>query len=97
MGERRYNQTLGLFRVVGTWMLLVTLLALARPTLLGFAVGLPLVASGEALRIWAAGHLRKSIDLVTSGPYAYTRGNPGYRRYGGRFRRGARPSLEMPR
>jgi hypothetical protein len=32
---------------------------------------------GEAIRFWAAGHLLKTEELVTSGPYRFTR-NPLY-------------------
>jgi protein-S-isoprenylcysteine O-methyltransferase Ste14 len=28
---------------------------------------------GEAIRIWAAGHLEKGREVTTSGPYAFTR------------------------
>jgi protein-S-isoprenylcysteine O-methyltransferase Ste14 len=31
----------------------------------------------QSWRFWAAGHLRKTIELITSGPYRYTR-NPLY-------------------
>lgn len=41
----------------------------ASSLLLGAAVG----AAGEALRIWAAGHLEKGREVTTSGPYALTR------------------------
>jgi protein-S-isoprenylcysteine O-methyltransferase Ste14 len=41
------------------------------------SIGFLFVASGEAVRFWAAGHLLKSVELVTSGPYRYTR-NPLY-------------------
>ena len=37
----------------------------------------PVAAAGEAVRFWAAGHLLKTQELVTSGPYRYTR-NPLY-------------------
>jgi protein-S-isoprenylcysteine O-methyltransferase Ste14 len=30
-------------------------------------------AAGEALRIWAAGHLEKGREVTTSGPYGFTR------------------------
>ena len=35
--------------------------------------GIPLVVGGETLRVWAAGHLTKSVELVTSGPYRWVR------------------------
>ena len=50
---------------------------LAQPTIESFALGLPLVLAGVALRGWAAGHLRKNQQLATSGPYARVR-NPLY-------------------
>jgi protein-S-isoprenylcysteine O-methyltransferase Ste14 len=39
--------------------------------------GVPLVALGEALRTWAAGHLVKDKTLTVGGPYAHLR-NPLY-------------------
>jgi protein-S-isoprenylcysteine O-methyltransferase Ste14 len=39
--------------------------------------GIPLVALGESLRTWAAGHLVKDETLTVGGPYAYLR-NPLY-------------------
>ncbi|CAG0975014.1 methanethiol S-methyltransferase [Myxococcaceae bacterium] len=50
---------------------------LARPTPIGFALGLVLIAAGEALRVWGAGHLVKNDVLTVTGPYAYVR-NPLY-------------------
>ena len=44
---------------------------LARPTLDTVAVGAMIAASGEALRIWAAGHLHKSREVTSSGPYRW--------------------------
>ncbi len=41
------------------------------------AVGVPLAVLGEALRIWASGHIEKTRALATGGPYAHTR-NPLY-------------------
>lgn len=77
MAERQYNRALGLLRLVAVYLLVGAMLALARPTRFGLAVGIPFVVAGEALRLWAAGHLRKNVELVTSGPYRYTR-NPLY-------------------
>ena len=53
------------------------LLATARPTPWSVALGLPVVVAGVALRLWAAGHLLKTHELIVSGPYAHTR-NPLY-------------------
>ena len=50
---------------------------LARPNGLSILLALPLVVAGEALRLWASGHIEKSRRLATGGPYAHTR-NPLY-------------------
>ncbi|HEY7411420.1 MAG TPA: isoprenylcysteine carboxylmethyltransferase family protein [Vicinamibacteria bacterium] len=55
----------------------LAVLALARPTPRSLAMALPLALAGEALRVWASGHLRKTQALATGGPYAHTR-NPLY-------------------
>ena len=44
---------------------------LAQPTLRSIAVGSAVAALGEALRIWAAGHLQKSREVTASGPYRW--------------------------
>jgi protein-S-isoprenylcysteine O-methyltransferase Ste14 len=44
-------------------------LAFARPTPRSLAVGALLAGAGEALRLWATGHLVKSRRLTVSGPY----------------------------
>lgn len=46
-------------------------LVLARPTPRSIAVGMSIAAIGELLRIWAAGHLNKSREVTTSGPYRW--------------------------
>ncbi len=42
-----------------------------------FVPGAVVAFLGEALRIWAAGHLRKNKELTTTGPYAHVK-NPLY-------------------
>ena len=42
---------------------------LAVPTRATIVAGVILGGAGEALRIWAAGHLHKSQEVTTSGPY----------------------------
>jgi protein-S-isoprenylcysteine O-methyltransferase Ste14 len=46
---------------------------LASPTSRSLAAGAAVGAVGEALRIWAAGHLEKGKEVTSSGPYALTR------------------------
>lgn len=46
---------------------------LATPTRGSLLLGALVAALGESLRIWAAGHLEKSREVTSSGPYRYTR------------------------
>lgn len=46
---------------------------LARPTDRTLAAGAAVAVAGEAMRVWAAGHLEKGREVTTSGPYAFTR------------------------
>lgn len=46
---------------------------LARPTWRSLIAGGALAIAGEALRIWAAGHIEKSREVTSSGPYRWTR------------------------
>src|SRR6185295_12265592 len=52
-------------------------LVLAQPNLFSFLLGGLLAVAGEALRVWASGHIEKTERLATGGPYAHTR-NPLY-------------------
>ncbi|MGE5243216.1 MAG: methyltransferase family protein [Betaproteobacteria bacterium] len=52
-------------------MLAVIVLWLASPTPRSLAAGVSVAAVGEALRIWAAGHLNKSREVTASGPYRW--------------------------
>ncbi len=76
-GTENYNRTLGRLRVLAVLLLIAVLVVLARPTPLTVQIGFVFVLAGEAMRFWAAGHLRKTVELITSGPYRYTR-NPLY-------------------
>ncbi|MGE5362301.1 MAG: methyltransferase family protein [Bacteroidales bacterium] len=46
---------------------------LARPTRTTLAWGLGVAAIGEAIRLWAAGHVEKGREVTSSGPYRWTR------------------------
>lgn len=50
---------------------------LARPTLTSVATGAIVAIAGEAIRIWASGHLEKGREVTSSGPYRWT-GHPLY-------------------
>jgi protein-S-isoprenylcysteine O-methyltransferase Ste14 len=60
----RLRTRLGLvFGVAAFW--------LAEPTPRSIVVGAVIAGLGEALRIWAAGHLHKSSEVTASGPYRW--------------------------
>lgn len=61
------------FRVTIGFVAGVVVLWLAEPTSRTLAVGGFVALAGEAVRIWAAGHLEKGREVTTSGPYAFTR------------------------
>jgi protein-S-isoprenylcysteine O-methyltransferase Ste14 len=65
------------FRVAAGWVLGILVLALARPTVVFFFLGLAVAVLGEVLRLWASGHIEKTRTLATGGPYAHSR-NPLY-------------------
>ena len=44
---------------------------LARPTAQTLFAGVPIAVAGEALRVWAAGHLNKAREVTASGPYRW--------------------------
>lgn len=46
---------------------------LAQPTWTSWVRGLAVALVGEAIRIWASGHLEKSREVTRSGPYRWTR------------------------
>lgn len=53
---------------------LIALLSYAgHPTAVTFWLGMPLVAIGTAVRMWAAGVIFKNQVLATTGPYGYVR------------------------
>mgnify|MGYP001335172745 CR=1 FL=1 len=63
---------------------ILVMFAWAEPTVRSFLYGGLLVLAGEAIRLWAAGYIKKyrvsevqADELVTAGPYAYVR-NPLY-------------------
>jgi protein-S-isoprenylcysteine O-methyltransferase Ste14 len=60
-------------RVTLGYVLGAAALWFASPTPQSLAVGAAIAAAGEALRIWAAGHLEKGREVTSTGPYAITR------------------------
>ena len=46
---------------------------LARPGWTSLLWGMAVALAGEAIRVWAAGHLEKSREVTRSGPYRFSR------------------------
>jgi len=61
------------WRVPLGYALGIAAFVLATPTPSSLALGALVGGVGEALRIWAAGHLEKGREVTGSGPYALTR------------------------
>lgn len=64
-------------RVAAGYAVFVIVVWSARPTTGSLLSALPVAVLGEALRLWASGHIQKTQALATGGPYAHTR-NPLY-------------------
>ena len=71
------SKALGRIRLAAVYLFIAALVWISHPTPALVAAGAAFALLGEALRLWAAGHLTKSVRLITSGPYAYTQ-NPLY-------------------
>ena len=61
------------YRVALGFVMAALTIWLARPTLASVALGAFIAALGSGLRIWAAGHVEKSREVTSSGPYRFTR------------------------
>src|SRR5262249_30550403 len=64
-------------RVALGWVFGLLVIVLAQPTLRTITIGMSIAVVGEAIRIWAAGHLNKSREVTSSGPYRFV-GHPLY-------------------
>jgi protein-S-isoprenylcysteine O-methyltransferase Ste14 len=51
----------------------VAAVVLAQPTWTSWALGLLVASAGEAIRVWAAGHIEKGREVTMSGPYQWMR------------------------
>jgi len=64
-------------RVALGFLATVVAIVLAKPTWMTWRVGVVVAIAGEAIRVWAAGHLEKGREVTSSGPYRWT-GHPLY-------------------
>ena len=72
-GGARVAAALARRRVPLGFLAAVVTLALAQPTWASWRLGLLVALAGEAVRVWAAGHLEKSREVTRSGPYRWMR------------------------
>jgi hypothetical protein len=70
-GLDRWTRRLARARVPLGFLTGAVVLWLARPRPDTLAAGAAVAALGEALRVWAAGHLNKARDVTASGPYRW--------------------------
>jgi len=70
---QRLHKALLLARIPASILMGAAILLLARPTPISWVLGLAVVAMGEGLRLWASGHIHKSAEVTTTGPYAMCR------------------------
>jgi hypothetical protein len=71
------TRRLARLRVPLGFLCAIVVLWLAQPTGRSLLWGSLLAMAGESLRLWAAGHLNKSREVTTSGPYRWI-GHPLY-------------------
>jgi protein-S-isoprenylcysteine O-methyltransferase Ste14 len=64
-------ELLARFRVALGWVCAPLVFILANPSRESLAVGTAVALVGEGIRIWASGHLNKSREVTSSGPYVY--------------------------
>jgi hypothetical protein len=72
-GRARLAEALARRRITLGYLLGAAAFWFSTPTVRSLAIGAAVGAAGEALRIWAAGHLEKGREVTNSGPYALTR------------------------
>lgn len=66
-------KTLARLRVPLGFVFAALALYFARPTTTSMMLGFGVALVGEALRVWAAGHIEKGREITRSGPYRFVR------------------------
>lgn len=67
------TRLLARWRVFLGFVFAAIVLWMATPTPQSLLLGAAIAIAGESIRLWAAGHLEKSREVTSSGPYRYTR------------------------
>lgn len=65
--------TLARWRVPLGFVTAAAALLLSVPTWPAWTAGIVVAVAGEAIRVWAAGHLEKNREVTSSGPYRWMR------------------------
>ena len=73
MNVARAAEALARRRVSIGFLVAAAVLVLSAPTWESWRIGLIVALAGEVVRVWAAGHLEKSREVTTSGPYRWIR------------------------
>ncbi|MFQ5355214.1 MAG: methyltransferase family protein [Mariprofundaceae bacterium] len=60
-------------RIIVSAVLVLLVIGFVRPSCWSISASLPLIALGEALRLWASGHIQKMKEVTNTGPYALCR------------------------
>lgn len=71
--SRRWRRWAAHNRVRVTMLFALLYVAFSFPDAFRLLPGALLVAVGQSTRLWAAGHLRRNVDLARSGPYRWVR------------------------
>ncbi len=73
----KMNEFLSLYRIKLGFVFALLFLVMAKPTVIGMTIGIPIGIMGLLIRLWASGHIKKNKELSVEGPYSYSR-NPLY-------------------
>lgn len=60
-------------RIPASILMALAIIIFAKPTQSSWLIGLVVIVLGEALRIWASGHIHKMAEVTQTGPYAMCR------------------------
>ena len=71
--NQRLHRMLLRARIPASVLMAVAILVLSHPSYESWLIGGLVVIVGEALRIWASGHIHKMAEVTRTGPYALCR------------------------
>ena len=71
--NQRLHELLLRARIPASALMALAILLLSHPTYHSWLAGCLVIVAGEALRIWASGHIHKMAEVTRTGPYALCR------------------------